>query len=148
MTGPVKAFDVTGTTCKLSWLPPGDSGGSKITNYVVEKRETSRLLWTSVRGQVQLICKDSASCLRQVPASGLFCFQCIWSNRPRLKWQTVWQVGDTGMQCNITCSKLIPGNQYIFRVSAQNKYGVGPPLESEPVLCKNPYGQSMIGGMT
>uniref|UniRef100_A0A667WU33 Titin n=1 Tax=Myripristis murdjan TaxID=586833 RepID=A0A667WU33_9TELE len=36
-------------------------------------------------------------------------------------------------------TKLLPGNEYIFRVTAVNKYGVGEPLESDPVIARNPF---------
>uniref|UniRef100_A0A803TKH3 Titin n=1 Tax=Anolis carolinensis TaxID=28377 RepID=A0A803TKH3_ANOCA len=45
--GPLAVSDVTTEKCVLSWLPPLDDGGANIDHYVVEKRETSRLAWTS-----------------------------------------------------------------------------------------------------
>uniref|UniRef100_A0AAR2LAJ2 Titin n=1 Tax=Pygocentrus nattereri TaxID=42514 RepID=A0AAR2LAJ2_PYGNA len=36
-------------------------------------------------------------------------------------------------------TKLLKGNEYIFRVMAVNKYGVGDPLESDPTVSDNPY---------
>ncbi|XP_013419362.1 twitchin-like [Lingula anatina] len=35
---------------------------------------------------------------------------------------------------------LIEGVEYIFRVSAENEAGVGPPIESEKIIPKSPYG--------
>lgn len=35
----------------LSWLPPKDDGGSKITNYVIEKREANRKTWVRVSSE-------------------------------------------------------------------------------------------------
>lgn len=39
--GPLEVSDITPETCCLTWKAPLDDGGSPITNYVVEKLETS-----------------------------------------------------------------------------------------------------------
>uniref|UniRef100_A0A8C2ZMI7 Titin n=1 Tax=Cyclopterus lumpus TaxID=8103 RepID=A0A8C2ZMI7_CYCLU len=36
-------------------------------------------------------------------------------------------------------TKLLKGNEYIFRILAVNKYGTGEPLESVPVMMRNPF---------
>lgn len=35
--------------------------------------------------------------------------------------------------------RLLKNNEYKFRVMAVSKFGVGVPLESKPVVAKNPY---------
>lgn len=42
--------------------------------------------------------------------------------------------------CIINVPRLIQGNEYIFRVRGVNKYGIGDPLESEPIIAKNSFG--------
>lgn len=93
--GPIVISDVTCEQCCLSWKPPKLDGGSKITHYTVERRETSRLIWTLVDAKVQ------AETLK--------------------------------------ITKLLEGNEYIFRVQPVNKYGVGEALQSDPVLIKDPF---------
>ena len=44
-----------------------------------------------------------------------------------------------GTSCPV--GKLIEGKEYIFRVTAENKYGVGPPCISEPMVAKNQFGE-------
>uniref|UniRef100_A0A3P8X5A8 Titin n=1 Tax=Cynoglossus semilaevis TaxID=244447 RepID=A0A3P8X5A8_CYNSE len=55
----------------------------------------------------------------------------------RLAWTVV------SADCGATMTKvtkLLKGNEYVFRVMAVNKYGVGEPLESTAVIMRNPFG--------
>uniref|UniRef100_A0A3P8SZS2 Titin n=1 Tax=Amphiprion percula TaxID=161767 RepID=A0A3P8SZS2_AMPPE len=54
----------------------------------------------------------------------------------RLSW-TVVAPNIKGLYHKVT--NLLTGNEYIFRVRAINKYGVGDYLESEPITARNPY---------
>lgn len=78
-------------------VPEGDQGGSKVTHYIVEKRETSRVVWSTVSERHE--------------------------------------------QTHIAVSKLVRGNEYVFRVRGVNKFGAGEPLDSEPVIAKNAFGK-------
>jgi hypothetical protein len=40
-TGPIDAIDITGEAMTLRWLPPKDDGGDEVTNYIVEKKDSS-----------------------------------------------------------------------------------------------------------
>ncbi|XP_022091183.1 twitchin-like isoform X3 [Acanthaster planci] len=51
--GPLEVSDVTAESVKLSWNPPKDDGGSRITNYVVEKKEEGRPSWSKISGFVR-----------------------------------------------------------------------------------------------
>lgn len=84
----------------LSWEPPLEDGGSEITNYIVDKRETSRPNWAQVSANVPI-----TSC---------------------------------------TVERLIEGHEYQFRICAENKYGVGDPILTEPAVAKNPYGKCFL----
>uniref|UniRef100_A0A8C5SPU1 Titin n=1 Tax=Laticauda laticaudata TaxID=8630 RepID=A0A8C5SPU1_LATLA len=89
--GPPESIQISGVTsekCSLAWAPPIHDGGSDISYYIIEKRETSRLAWTAVAS-------DAVATMLKV-------------------------------------TKLLEGNEYIFRIMAVNKYGVGEPLESAP----------------
>lgn len=84
----------------LSWEPPLEDGGSEITNYIVDKRETSRPNWAQVSATVPIT------------------------------------------SCSV--EKLIEGHEYQFRICAENKYGVGDPIFTEPAVAKNPYGRDIL----
>lgn len=71
-----------------------------MTHYIVERRETSRVVWS--------------------------------------------KVSDMHEKTYVTVGKLVHGNEYVFRVMGVNKYGIGEPLESEPVTAKNTFGTTNL----
>ena len=50
----VTCNDVTATGCQVVWKIPNDDGGSPITGYAVEKKDTSRRVWQSLGETLQL----------------------------------------------------------------------------------------------
>ncbi len=86
--GPLKVSNVTADNCVLTWAPPEDDGGAKIEGYVIEKRESSRLVWTNVVSDLQV---------------------------------TQYKV-----------TKLLKGNEYIFRVMAVNTQRAAERPAEEP----------------
>uniref|UniRef100_A0A3P9JWV8 Titin n=1 Tax=Oryzias latipes TaxID=8090 RepID=A0A3P9JWV8_ORYLA len=93
--GPLQVTDLTAEDCTLSWGPPQETGGADITHYIVEKRETSRLAWTLVKGDIT--------------------------------------------KTYLKVKGLLKGNEYIFKVLAVNKHGIGEALESESIKVTDPY---------
>uniref|UniRef100_A0A8C7EGV9 Titin n=1 Tax=Nothoprocta perdicaria TaxID=30464 RepID=A0A8C7EGV9_NOTPE len=96
--GPVrnlKVTDISSDRCTVTWDPPEDDGGCEIQNYILEKCESKRMVWSTY----------SSSVLTNY--------------------------------ANVT--RLIEGNEYIFRVRAENKMGTGPPTETHPIIAKTKY---------
>lgn len=52
-TGPVEISDISSESCTLSWTEPTDDGGTEITNYIVEKRESGSASWQVVNSSVK-----------------------------------------------------------------------------------------------
>lgn len=49
-----------------------------------------------------------------------------------------------GTQLAVT--RLVKDHEYEFRIAAENKYGVGASLITDPVIAKNPFGKIYTGG--
>lgn len=96
-SAPIKFEEIGAERITLSWLPPKDDGGSKVTNYVIWRRVANRKTWVPV------------------------------TNEPK---ERIW-----------TVENLMEGHEYVFRIMAQNKYGVGEPLDSEPEVARNIYSE-------
>lgn len=81
----------------MSWTAPLADGGSPITNYIVDKRESSRANWAQVSAKI------------------------------------------SGTTTEFCVERLIMGHEYQFRVRAENRYGAGDPILSDPVVAKDPF---------
>lgn len=47
-SGNIEFRSVSADTIIIAWESVADDGGSKVTHYIVEKRETSRVVWSAV----------------------------------------------------------------------------------------------------
>lgn len=92
--------EITNVSCLLTWNPPRDDGGSKITNYVLEQRVADSEIWHKLSSTIK---------------------------------ETKFKV-----------TNLTPLKEYIFRVSAENMYGVGEPALSNPMIAKYPFGKFVL----
>lgn len=54
----------------------------------------------------------------------------------RISWALVTSKCEA---CSYNVTNLIKGNEYQFRISAVNKFGVGKPLDSDPVVAQMQY---------
>lgn len=95
-----KFIEVFATSIKMSWEPPLKDGDSPISNYIVDKRETSRANWAQMSSKIK------------------------------------------GGVLEFNVEKLIEGHEYQFRIRAENMWGVGDPLITNPVIAKNPFSES------
>lgn len=57
---------------ELSWTPPANDGGSKITNYVVEKRPVGSNQWTKASPYTVV---DNTATVTDLPENGEFEFR-------------------------------------------------------------------------
>uniref|UniRef100_A0A3B5Q3L6 Titin n=1 Tax=Xiphophorus maculatus TaxID=8083 RepID=A0A3B5Q3L6_XIPMA len=153
-TGPIKIDDVSAESATLNWEPPSYTGGCPISNYVVEKRDTTTTNWVVVSATVARTTLKVANLKTEV--KGVTAEKCYlhWSHpshdggasishyiiEKRETSRLSWTMVEPNIQAiSYKITKLLPGNEYIFRVTAVNKYGVGEPLESEPVVARNPF---------
>lgn len=62
----------------------------------------------------------------------------------------VWhKLSSTVKDTKFQATKLTPNKEYIFRVAAENMYGVGEPVQATPIIAKYPFGKflSQLAGV-
>uniref|UniRef100_A0A669Q3Q5 Titin n=1 Tax=Phasianus colchicus TaxID=9054 RepID=A0A669Q3Q5_PHACC len=169
--GRPEAIIIKRSSITLQWTKPEYDGGSKITGYIVEKRDLPDGRWMKAsftniietqftvtgltedqRYEFRVIAKNAAGAVSkpsdstgpitardevELPRISMDPkYKETIRETSRLSWT---QVATDVQALNHKVTRLLAGNEYIFRVMAVNKYGTGEPLESEPVVARNPY---------
>lgn len=69
--GPIVIKEITLESAAISWEPPMNDGGSHVTNYVIEKKESTRKAWSTVATQ----CSRTSYTIQQLEAGKSYLFR-------------------------------------------------------------------------
>lgn len=119
--------DVTRGTCRLTWKPPKCDGGERIKSYFIEKKTVEGKAWTKVQQSTQTLLNDNALCLSEASLCDLLLITVHHQVNPAYTSQS------------LVVPDLIGGEEYLFRVKAENRFGFGPYAETiEGAKAKDP----------
>uniref|UniRef100_A0A673JCH7 Titin n=1 Tax=Sinocyclocheilus rhinocerous TaxID=307959 RepID=A0A673JCH7_9TELE len=144
--GPIEISSITSESCVLSWNLPEDDGGTDITNYIVEKRESGSTAWQLINSKVTNVSRSTVSIKWSVPLNdgGSPITGYIVERKPYTvtgdgRWLKCNYTNVTNT--NFTITALGEGEEYEFRVIAKNANGVLslPSVSTGPVTCKAEY---------
>uniref|UniRef100_A0A674F3Z2 Titin n=1 Tax=Salmo trutta TaxID=8032 RepID=A0A674F3Z2_SALTR len=153
--GPISVTGITNDQCCLAWKSPLYDGGSKITHYIVERRETSRLVWTVVDNK----CESNYLKVTKLLEGNEYIFK-VQATSISLAWEKPehdggsriiqylleiqpkgsekWSGVATVRAMESVVNNLNPGEEYLFRVFAINDKGKSDPRElALPVTAKD-----------
>uniref|UniRef100_A0A669DL52 Titin n=1 Tax=Oreochromis niloticus TaxID=8128 RepID=A0A669DL52_ORENI len=127
----LKVKEITNQSVTLEWEPPLLDGGSKIKNYIVEKRESTRKTFAAVVTN----CHALSWQIEPLQEGCSYYFRVLAENAYGVeKWSAV----NTFKTMEATVPNLNPGEEYLFRVTAVNDKGKSDPkVLSGPVMTKN-----------
>merc|ERR1719391_1767759 len=74
--GPLDVSEITSHTCKLAWSPPSYDGGSKITHYVVERRDIRYSEWIVISS----FCKATSFAVQGLTEGQEYLFRILAAN--------------------------------------------------------------------
>ncbi|KAF8564968.1 hypothetical protein P879_07292, partial [Paragonimus westermani] len=101
------------TSVRLTWTPPTDTGGLKLTNYAIEQAEAPNA---------------------NARPENVTYWQVVTSNLP------ITEATDGTNVCTFEVTRLVTGKLMFFRVAAENKLGIGAYVNtSEPIVIASPH---------
>ena len=74
--GPLEVSEITSHTCKLAWSPPEFDGGSKVTHYVVERRDIRHNEWIVIAS----FCKSTNFAVQGLTEGQEYLFRILAAN--------------------------------------------------------------------
>uniref|UniRef100_A0A8C1WBT6 Titin n=1 Tax=Cyprinus carpio TaxID=7962 RepID=A0A8C1WBT6_CYPCA len=155
-------FKITGYTVEKRDLPSGRWMRANFTN-IIETTFTISGLTQDESYEFRVFARNSAGAVSN-PSDPSDPIICVSSDKCTLIWHPPLDDGGNTIthyiierretsrlawtvvcnDCKTTTykvTKLLEGNEYIFRVMAANSYGVGEPIEAPSVIMKDPFSQ-------
>lgn len=115
---------MTRGTCRLTWKSPENDGGERVKSYYIEKKTVDGKAWTKV-ANLNPLDRVSHAVTRFVTPNRLF------------------QVNPTCAAQSLVVPDLIEGQEYLFRIRAENRFGFGPFVETiERTKARDPIRES------
>uniref|UniRef100_A0A3P9BE09 Titin n=1 Tax=Maylandia zebra TaxID=106582 RepID=A0A3P9BE09_9CICH len=141
----LKPIKIDKESITLQWEMPLIDGGAKITNYIIEKRESTRKAFATVVTKCPTtsvrICDLGEGCeyYFRVSAENEYGIgEAVETSDPiRKKGTDQWSHITTVKNMDFTVKNLNENEEYIFHVMAVNHSGRSIPKESKPIVVKD-----------
>uniref|UniRef100_A0A3Q0SQI1 Uncharacterized protein n=1 Tax=Amphilophus citrinellus TaxID=61819 RepID=A0A3Q0SQI1_AMPCI len=165
----LRVVDTVDGEVSLAWDEPESDGGSKIIAYVVERRDVKRKTWTLATDRADTPDGPTVTTEDAVQAknkfgkhhSKIFGATITWEppkfdggseitayvielrDRTSVKWEAALVCGASDRSAML--NDVVENKEYIFRVRAENKAGIGrPSAATNPVKIMDPIGLEVI----